>query len=565
MRLQPVLYDLKRGFLRFSTLALLALFTVLGVGLGYYTYSVLMTTPPDLGEHVAVFQADLEAGELWMDVLSFAPPDIMIQTTLEYRIVCYNYTEIYESALGGAPNAEEPLDIRKLVEERGKVIAEGSIRFPGRYEGRTQIEKLNITLGDLNYADFVPDLQCILNYNISSVFVHSFFSTYLHVAPKETGGVVIHGVASSGQYRVYLLRASGYPITVWSSYVYTDLFAMRTRPILKENGEIVLVGGLSLPGSKSSSVELFVRPVYSNTTPPQGAALEDVGYRKVADVSEGVFIVKFKLLDAVSSRNELAGLDVIFKASLGNEEVYAPLRLNFIGEDYEKRVQGVTMLALISSLYTFQLFFPVAVIYLAYVYIAKPRSQGALEFILARPITRTDIFFTRYIAGVLVIAIATLLFVFTTLQAITFLVGVTIDAEIATLLLAGMVLSMVEFYSLCYLLASATRGVRYIAVSLIAYLFFSMIVSIILSMYVVFTESTEHFTRLQYASRHFNPFGVFYFALYYVETRLGVQSIDPKLIEDVVAPHLIALSTTVWITVPVFAGWLIFRKANLSG
>ncbi|MEM4789731.1 MAG: hypothetical protein QXV06_08095, partial [Ignisphaera sp.] len=51
-------------------------------------------------------------------------------------------------------------------------------------------------------------------------------------------------------------------------------------------------------------------------------------------------------------------------------------------------------------------FFPIAVIYISNILVAKPRSNGALEFVLARPITRFDLYLSRYLAGVILIAIS---------------------------------------------------------------------------------------------------------------------------------------------------------------
>jgi ABC-2 type transport system permease protein len=72
-------------------------------------------------------------------------------------------------------------------------------------------------------------------------------------------------------------------------------------------------------------------------------------------------------------------------------------------------------------------FFPVVVLYLVYIYVAKPRSQGALEFVLARPITRLELYITRLFAGVLVVLTATALFYAALVLAIYLHTGVLLD------------------------------------------------------------------------------------------------------------------------------------------
>jgi ABC-2 type transport system permease protein len=223
----------------------------------------------------------------------------------------------------------------------------------------------------------------------------------------------------------------------------------------------------------------------------------------------------------------------------------------------------------------FTAFFPIIVLYLVYVYIAKPRSQGALEFILARPITRFELYTVRFTAGVLVVAVATSLFYVALITSINLLTGVSPSIQGGLILYGGLVLSLIAFYSFCYLLGSLTSGSRYIVASVLSYVLFSILWSLIIYLIVYFTHRgvgvniLTEITRIQYTLNYFNPLRIqdymqYYFMIHEVG-EYSIYSILPTgdVLKEVVNPWLVATSTIAWIIMPFVLGWLKFRKASL--
>jgi hypothetical protein len=225
----------------------------------------------------------------------------------------------------------------------------------------------------------------------------------------------------------------------------------------------------------------------------------------------------------------------LFNNTLGRQSVYAVLLLSrdngtmysiiWAPSSSVQSGQSARMiynqLLGIAGIGLFALFFPVVVLYLIYVYVAKPRSQGALEFVLARPITRLELFATRYTAGVLVVLVATGLFYIALSAAIYFLTGVSTSPTGTLLLFAGLASSLIAFYSLCYLLASLASGTRYIVASVLAYILFAMLWSLVALALTLITTGGfttnfyEQFVRVQYISYYFNPLRIMDFTQYY--------------------------------------------------
>lgn len=146
-------------------------------------------------------------------------------------------------------------------------------------------------------------------------------------------------------------------------------------------------------------------------------------------------------------------------------------------------------------------FFPVVVLYLVYVYVAKPRAQGALEFVLARPITRLELYVTRYFAGVLVVLAATAFCCIALTTSIYFIAETSLDPCSVALLYAG--LSLVAFYSLCYLFSALTSSTKYIVVSVMAYIVFALLWGLLVYLAVVLPKGfglglAEELVKAQY-------------------------------------------------------------------
>ena len=214
----------------------------------------------------------------------------------------------------------------------------------------------------------------------------------------------------------------------------------------------------------------------------------------------------------------------------------------------------------------FSQFFPIVVLYLAYTLVAKPKGMGALEFLIARPVTRLEIYVTRFLAGVLTAPVSSGVFLIALNSSIFLLTGYSIEASNMLILLLGVAGSLIAFYSVCYMFSTILSGSRYLAVSIFLYLNFTMIMGILVYvaaylMYGLTTSLSEELLKMQYTAYYFNPLGLTNFATYYV-----IKAVFPENFPDVpvVNPYLVVVSGVAWTLVPVVTGWILFRKANLS-
>jgi len=297
-------------------------------------------------------------------------------------------------------------------------------------------------------------------------------------------------------------------------------------------------------------------------------------FERVGVVRSGISIVELdvNLLGAMLVQVK-PSLNIVLLSRKDNTTMLAVARTttNVLQIEYTKKVISMQLAgsteASISGASIFITFFPVVVLYLVYIYVAKPRSQGALEFVLARPITRLELYITRLFAGVLVVLTATALFYAALVLAIYLHTGVLLDLYSFVLLFAGLALALIAFYSLCYLLSALTSGTRYLVASIMTYTVFAILWSLLVHLVIIslkgFTPSlAEELAKAQYISYYFTPLGVHNFMQYYCLVYIGGG--QSTAIEAVINPWLVGISTATWIIAPVAIGWLLFKKANLS-
>ncbi|MEM1857616.1 MAG: ABC transporter permease subunit, partial [Desulfurococcaceae archaeon] len=295
------------------------------------------------------------------------------------------------------------------------------------------------------------------------------------------------------------------------------------------------------------------------------------GYRKIATLDQGVFAAGSSL----RNRN-VTFVDLLVIGETGKGvKYYAVVSAHpteIVGVN-QRSIAVINVLLGGAGLSLFNGFFPIVMLYLVYIYIAKPRSQGALEFVVARPITRFDLYVTRFVAGVLVAVVASTIFYTVLITTLWLLLEVFIEPYVNLLMYSGIVLSLVAFYSLCYFVSTITRGAGYLAFAIFLFILFTIILSVIASVLVVLTskdmygpEVYKEMMKLQYLTRYFTPFGVQDFIEFYVTRYYNINLYGDALrvIESVVQPWAVALSVTLWILLPVVAGWYTFKKANLS-
>jgi len=562
---KPVFYDFKRGVLRLSTMVVLVVFILAGVGLAYMTMA-LMATMPLPQNQVVYSHIDLRTGEFKLEVLLLDPDLKPVNGELEYKVGCYNTTRLMELnnmlSQGEITQEEYSRELQGLL----RVIDEGRAKSSG---GKVAVDKqLSITL--------TAEMACRLYINTTTIY--GTITTDVSL----TSGIQYVSRKFNGDSVQVLTQTPYKSEDVITSAVNETINLPLVRPEEKVLGEV--------------SVSLFAL----NT----GKSILFISMYSYIDVEFNVYIEKLNASNvptSISVNNLTEYFDYVGKAHRGVNKI--DLDINLLDRDLSPVKQRLRVLlvfrsenttlyvAPLSTIYPYQVglatrrisqqlagstgiglfhtFFPVVVLYLVYIYVAKPRAQGALEFVLARPITRREIYTTRYFAGILVITVVTVLFYTALLLGVYYFTGILLDLYPSLILFSGLLLSSLAFYSLCYLLSTLTSGTRYIVVSIILYVLFSFLWVLVVYLVIVALKGitiglSEFITKTIYTSYYFNPLGVYQFMQYYYTVHTGISLVE-DLLKDIVNPWLVGLSTAAWITIPVILGWLRFKKISLTG
>ena len=566
--MNPVLYDFKRGVLRISVLLTLLLSTVPGIGLAYIAITSISTTTT-FQSAVYYSVIDASTGDYKLEALLLNPDYKPVDGEVSYKLGCYNATELkrLESELG-TTNREEFVDrANKLL----NILDEGVVRS---VNGRVVVEK-----------------------NIGSkIGIEYACSLYINTTTPFGSSMTLVSVFSGRHYNqlqvenktIYVLIETPVPSVVYPIVVLNDSM---TSPINlgsirgSVSASLVYITGadkakllLSLYSISGREFEVYLGKVTANTTLINIPVSFDPGdlekyFNKVGVVEPGISILE---IDTSLFNNTLRRAPAYYfvlhsRGSTGREYSVLKVPVNRVESGLAARMIYMQLISSV-GLGLFTAFFPIIVLYLVYVYIAKPRSQGALEFILARPITRFELYTVRFTAGVLVVIAATSLFYIALMTSINLLTGVSPSIQGGLILYGGLVLSLIAFYSFCYLLGSLTSGSRYIVASVLSYVLFSILWSLIIYLIVYFiyrgvgVNILTEITRIQYTLNYFNPLRIQdYMQYYFMIQEVGEYSILPTgdILKEVVNPWLVATSTIAWIIMPFVLGWLKFRKASL--
>ncbi len=130
--------------------------------------------------------------------------------------------------------------------------------------------------------------------------------------------------------------------------------------------------------------------------------------------------------------------------------------------------------ALVESVSVFAEFFPLAGLFLVNDLFAGLRSSRAIEFVLARPITRLQLIMSRYLGGLVALLLSSLVTAVALAGASWLVFGESVGAEGLGVVLGSLVAALAGFYSLLYLVSVLTRRgflVASILLYLVLYLF----------------------------------------------------------------------------------------------
>jgi len=539
--LGPVFYDFRRAFLRPVVLLLLVLFLAGGIGVTYFAYSSF--------------------------IVQSLRPSISVLVASEGNITVIRgvILDAYGKLVGRAV-------LRLIDASREKVIATYSVdgnftisdyRISGELFKiareamalqKPSIQQRPLLLLELELGDFKKNYTGLFYMAPDGSSVVFFYSSGFN---SFVPGEVLEQIYSRQAYRPGL---GG--VTVVASSISPGVMAgFHLYLLSKKTGEAKLVVYCFDARSPLRPVRarLFYNVTKSRGLPGAGFLPEKPGklsYYELGSLSYYFRVYQLRLdpekdlLVLKLSAGEGGRQSVLY--GFTNYGVMVPVESRYVGILASSGGGGLRL---------FLEFFPIAFLYLAYVFMARPRTTGALEFVLARPVTRWDVYLTRFLAGIAAILVFSGVAVAAIIAGNQFLLGVGLDAGSAATLYLGLVAALAGFYSLCYMFSAALRSGAYLAASIASYLLFSLFWSLIVVVYT-FTSGGgfTDVSRNSYLLDYFNPLGAFSYAVYYIQLGYGLTAeISTVNIVAVVA------SSIAWILGPFTVGYYFFRKAVLTG
>ncbi|WP_448578143.1 ABC transporter permease subunit [Thermosphaera sp.] len=500
--MNPILYDFKRAFIRPATLIALAVFILVGVGLSYL---VSITLSMSFGASYPAFLAklDVETGEFTI------------------------YYSIYDSE---ARPITSNVEVNLLVQEGGNTqpVKTFTFRADGYYVFKTTLEA--------DTARILLEKPSLVQVSSSTPF--GFYSSTAGFQNREGDELYAYNPP------IYFSSLSNSKSEHSAGFV-----------ILK-NDELIISVLFDLP---DEGFELY----YAISTAMGGSGFGEA--LLAGNVSTGLNVFRISMSELGVNATAVNQIMLYLKDPERNAYASNPLTITRVRTGIiQRRITSIVVGT--AGLGLFSQFFPIVVLYLAYTLVAKPKGIGALEFLIARPVTRFEVYVTRFAAGVLTALASTGVFLAALNASIFLLTGYSIEASNIILIFLGVAGSLIAFYNVCYMLSTVTSGGRYLAVSIFLYLFFTMIMGILIFittylMYGFTPRLGEELPKIQYSSYYFNPLGLTNFATYFVS-----KAISPDDFTDVpvVNPYLVMAAGVAWIVIPLLIGWVIFRKANLS-
>jgi len=213
-----------------------------------------------------------------------------------------------------------------------------------------------------------------------------------------------------------------------------------------------------------------------------------------------------------------------FQAGAGNFETVPPIEIDFL---YDVGI---------GTSYLFSFTFGIIFIYIAYQTFGKLKDRG-LQLLLARPITRGELYFTRYFSGVLSMLTAALLFSLATSIIFVIYIGIFPTYDM-TILFSLVFLNVIAWYSLSFLLLSKLSPSAGLGLSVGIYI----VLNLLLILPILPGKLTYYFYPTSFALS----------VLYY-----SVNFSYP------INPVISALVETAWVIIPVLVGYLIFKRIDV--
>lgn len=497
-----IIYDIKRSLLKPLVLLMLILFAALGVATTYYTYTSLASLYPNVEGVVIYIKVE----------------NIKVDEGSKTVSRCILMGGIFDRR--GDP-----------IEGSLTLIANGSRIYSFKSTSTFIIENLSICGHDIDAIEISTNL---VKRNISGVQILS--ETTVHNATfLTTSSILAYGGYDQ---KLYV----GPTLVVFKTFI-NDLKSLKARIYTFTVNTSLM------------SIEL-TKPMVLNYTFSRLST--DIHTDTKINQSQG----------SITIRNHIEKFDLPLDKDKDVIQFYSEeasgqsiANINYMLSVFDE-IYYVELITGPAGLNTILALFPIAVIYISHTLFAKPRSTGALEFVLARPMTRFDLYLSRYLAGAIIIAISSAIFlvVCVILQPLVLRFG--LDPWSYILLYLGILASLLTFHTLCYAIASTTRSGSYLAISIALYILFAMLwslVTIAIAFMLGISIMSTSYQELSYKLSYLNPLQFINIARYYI--LLSYEAINEI---SVLNPVLAIVVPLLW-NIGLFSlGFWRFRKINLS-
>lgn len=528
-QLTPIFYDFKRAMLRLSTLTLLIVFLLGGIGISYLIYSSISQVTQTLGYVLAIVDTNTSC------YINGVVVDLKGKVVEEFELSVRRIEprsrgsvlveEVYKIKLPGNVSTSDPTVCRLLNDAKLRIwVTHKDLRAVSRYDITKKLvngTKLYLTYGGLLNVGLI---EAYSPFNEGeSAFTSPGRGSHPPMAETGLDFVVIIGAIGLDNwidvYLSYIGSESGEGVRV--EYLALEIAAVEGAQVINPDA----LNFTLLAANVSSSVFTNIR---LNVKPP-------VNMYFVVDRDKHGFTYQTSLL--------------VETVRVGVESA------------------AVSLITGQSGLSLFIQFFPVALLYLVYVLIAKPKSIGALEFVVARPITRGDLFVTRLIAGYLVVIVSTTLFMFAMNASLNYLIGVSLKPTAFITLYLGTLAALLTTTSLYYFIACGLSSGLYLGASISLYLVFNILWGLVVL--AVSNITGEGVMKTYLLLSYFNPTGSINFASHYALKHYAksygqsLGLIEPG-VESVVNPYAVVLQPIVMSLIFVILGYKAFKRANLS-
>jgi len=563
--MKAAIYDFKRALLNKFTLALISLFIALGAVMAYTMAAVVIPSQSYLYRWIVVaeFEGNLSIMKVYGYVVN--PEFESVEAPVKVSLV-----------LVKSKTEESDGYVTKYVSEE-HVLGSFVGTFVGTFEGEVKLEPLDEYVKRLAPNEFasltliisVADrgesrpIAFVMNGTLQPLQSPLWFRTRLEPVgayDENNLGYYIYNVSATCAVHAITIEATIVP-GVSASYVSRTLTGLLgiinsselcALGVVKSSGEAVVAVGLG------RTYESYSAKLYVNDTDRYyelGALKPGVNVFRVNlefEPSANVSMLPAKLLILNSSGDVQAAFDLYLDASS-----HRAVRALLIHEISSFAAAGLVMFAAFS---------PIMVVYVCYALMAKPRGSGALEFVLARPVTRFDVYLTRFLAGILTSFAAPAIVIAAVFTAIALRVKILPDQTSIALLYLGIALNLASFYSVLYAIAARSRTSTFTALAAVIFIFFAFVYQgiALLIAYALGARSYAEAAKMTLAMNYFSPLG-FYNIAQVLAMKAYLASLPNISLPGIeyADPMYMAAAAVAWILVPFAVGWLLFRRANL--